>query len=1132
MKRFIFPATSYFVFASLLLLSAGRLTAQVNFTYHSSYSYLKGSEAQSLSASWMQPSFDYSSWTPGTAPFHYGDGTGGVELTDMLNNYTTLYLRTTFTCSGAELIDYLVFTVDYDDGFIVWINGVQALTVNAPANPAWNSLAPDNHESGTGVDFQVATGTLNLSEGTNYIAVQAFNVSSTSTDFYFDMAILGERDIPEYVPTAPIVFSQPSGFYDDPFSLTVSCADAGVSLVYTLDGSNPQNSVNSYTSASPAGLTIDPASTAGRPATPGVVVRVSAFKDGYKPSKPVAASYIYIEKVKTQGNPGGEWPTYNINGQSIDLAMDSKVVNATAYSGLIDDALLDIPTISVVTDLKNLFDPASGIYVNAEGHGLNWEKECSVELINPDGSEGFMVNAGLRIRGGWSRHDDFPKHSFRLFFREEYGNAKLEYPLFGEEGTDSYDKIDLRTSQNYAWANGSYNNTMVREVFSRDSQRDLGQPYTRSRYYHLYINGMYWGLYQTQERSEARFAESYFGGNVDDYDVVKVNTENYSYQIEATDGSLDKWRKIWNMAQAGFDTDKEYFLLEGKDEYGVPIPGGEVLVDIGNLIDYMLVIFYTGNFDAPTSSFGSNKGCNNFYAIDNRYDKSTGYTFYAHDSEHAMFNEAQSPGVGLYEDRVNLAERTDNYTMEVWDFAQFHPQWLHHKLCSNAEYRIRFASRASQVFGEGGVLAPAANLERLNTRVDEINVAIIAESARWGDAKNSNYAYNRNDQWTPEIQKIRTQFIPQRTNIVIGQLQEADLYPSIKSPVAKVAGEKVLVPVKYFDGSLALSLENPNGSGTICYTIDGSDPRNTGGEAVSSATEVTASTTLTVEGSLLLRARIRNNQYWSGMYEVMLIRNNEDYSKLKVTELHYHPEDWIVGSDTTDGQDLEFIELKNTGEQALSLAGLILDSAVHYTFPAGALIYPHKFWVIASNPPEFYNFYKKVASGNYSGHFSNGGEQVLLNDPEGISIFNFTYMDLPPWPAAADGTGKSLCSVQADPTGDPASYTYWTVSAETGGNPFADNFGTATHPEPAVPNGQLTAWPNPTDDFVSLHLSQAEEYVPLDLAVFNLTGTTVYRATLDNGAGLSLRSLGLEPGLYLIRVGAEGFSGTVRVILR
>jgi len=181
--------------------------------------------------------------------------------------------------------------------------------------------------------------------------------------------------------------------------------------------------------------------------------------------------------------------------------MDPDVVNDPRYKDLIDDALLAIPSISLVTDLANLFDSQTGIYVHAERYGDNWERPVSVELIYPDETQGFQIDAGLRIRGGYSRTESNPKHAFRLFFRGTYGSPRLAYPLFGDGGVDEFEGIDLRTSQNYSWAfDGSRKNTMLRDVFSRDTQRDMGQPYTRSRYYHMYINGQYWGLYESQER--------------------------------------------------------------------------------------------------------------------------------------------------------------------------------------------------------------------------------------------------------------------------------------------------------------------------------------------------------------------------------------------------------------------------------------------------------------------------------------------------------------------------------------------------------------------------------------------------------------------------------------------------------
>jgi hypothetical protein len=180
--------------------------------------------------------------------------------------------------------------------------------------------------------------------------------------------------------------------------------------------------------------------------------------------------------------------------------------------------------------LDNLFNRTTGIYVNADNRGESWERECSAELLNPDGNPGFSINAGLRLRGGASRSTDNPKHSFRLFFSEQYGASKLEFPLFGEEGASKFDKIDLRTEQNYSWiGDGEQNahNTFVREIFSRDMQKLMQQPYSRGRYYHLYLNGMYWGIYQTDERTDASYANQYLGGKKTDYDVIKVSPENF-----------------------------------------------------------------------------------------------------------------------------------------------------------------------------------------------------------------------------------------------------------------------------------------------------------------------------------------------------------------------------------------------------------------------------------------------------------------------------------------------------------------------------------------------------------------------------------------------------------------------------
>jgi len=1105
------------------------VSGQIDFSYHSEYYYLKGKDASLLNSSWTSPEYIYSSWQKGTAPFRYGDGAGGTELPDMQGSYTTLYLRSSFECSGKDLIKEMTVFADYDDGFILWINGNQALSVNAPASPSYNSVAPTNHESGVGSGFLINASLINLREGTNYIAVQAFNVSSSSSDFYFDMAIHAELSLPALPDSSGPVFSAGSGFFQNPFDLIISAEDPSLQIIYTLDGSNPGNSATGIIASNPVTLKIDPESQISRPVTPAVIVRASLYRDGFRSSVPVSRTFIFPEKVRTQSFPGGGWPSFNVNGQVIDTDMDVDIVNNQAYSGQIVSSLLSIPSVSIITDLKNLFDPASGIYVNATGHGLEWERECSAELIDPDGKPGFNVNAGLRIRGGYSRGDGFPKHAFRLFFREKYGNDKLRFPLFGEEGAAEYDKIDLRTDQNYAWSNGSRYNSIVREVFSRDSQRDMGQPYTRSRYCHLYLNGMYWGLYQTQERSEAKYAETYFGGNEEDYDVIKVNTET-GYTVEATDGSLSSWNELYNLCNKGFESNSDYFRIEGKDQYGKPVKGGRIMVDIDNLIDFMMVIFYTGNFDSPTASFMQNKKANNFYAIDDRNDNSRGFTFYVHDAEHALFDEAHNPGAGLSEDRVNIGTQSGEMKMEVSDLSRFHPQWLHFKLSANPEYRMRFGDRAWRHLTAGGVFSPEKALERIDRRIDEADPAVVAESARWGDAGRSGEPYTKDGNWLPEIRKIRNNFIPNRTAIVVNQLKRAGLFPEIDAPLIK-AGTTILTEQKVnISAPLMVRIENPAGSGTIYYTLNGNDPRRTGGGVNTGVLFSLKSVALNVNGSTVINARILSDGKWSALRQISFLNSNEDYSGLKVTELHYHPPDLISGSDTVPGQDFEFIEFKNTGKNAVNLSGVAIDSAVRYIFPSGVLLPPRQFYVIASKPSKFFDYYGMNASGNFSGNFSNAGERIIVKEPDGDEIVDFSYSDDLPWPREADGDGFSLASKEINPSGNPADYTYWTASAKKDGNPFADNQSVPDIIDPAY-NGSIIVYPNPSKGLITVQLMTDDADNAMELTVYSTSGKILDRKLIGNPGLIDLSGLGLPDGIYILNVKTSGYSGHRAVIL-
>src|SRR4029077_20757763 len=114
----------------------------------------------------------------------------------------------------------------------------------------------------------------------------------------------------------------------------------------------------------------------------------------------------------------------------VDYGMDPEIVTNSVYGPQMEGALKSLPTYSIVMKLDDLFG-AQGIYANPGGDTIVWERPASLELIYPDGRSGFHANCGLRVRGGFSRSTDNPKHAFRCFFRQEYGLSKLNFPVFG-----------------------------------------------------------------------------------------------------------------------------------------------------------------------------------------------------------------------------------------------------------------------------------------------------------------------------------------------------------------------------------------------------------------------------------------------------------------------------------------------------------------------------------------------------------------------------------------------------------------------------------------------------------------------------------------------------------------------------
>lgn len=323
-------------------------------------------------------------------------------------------------------------------------------------------------------------------------------------------------------------FSKPHGLYDGG-SLTVAISgDAAAKIFYTTDGSTPTTASAKYT----APLTIQKTT---------ILRAIEQIGDSLSPVG--TASYIFVNSVLNQSNnPAGypaEWGYYtDVNRWEraiADYEMDQEMTSNPTLRPKIIEGLKQLPILSIVSDKDNFFshenDPdRGGIYIftgppvgDATGHG--WTRPTSVELFGGPQQHDLSTSCGIRLHGGHGRlAEKNPKHSFRLVFKEQYGPKTLRYPLYGEDQPSKFDQLVLRCHFGNAWQHWGEGNRekaqYTRDVWVRRMQRRIGRTSVNAIYAHLFLNGMYWGIYNIAERVDDQFGKDHLGGKKEDIDVV------------------------------------------------------------------------------------------------------------------------------------------------------------------------------------------------------------------------------------------------------------------------------------------------------------------------------------------------------------------------------------------------------------------------------------------------------------------------------------------------------------------------------------------------------------------------------------------------------------------------------------
>jgi hypothetical protein len=524
------------------------------------------------------------------------------------------------------------------------------------------------------------------------------------------------------------LFDHPAGFFQAPFDLRLNAPFEGAVLVYTTNGARAQ-SANGIRYTKPIAITTT------------TIVRVSVFGQNTNLVGTVASTHLFVPDILRQGGEqfSKVWGRPSAQSPPAHYAMTMASEDGDGRRGVVADGLKSIPTLSIIADPSDLFAPEEGIYAHPLERGGAWERPVSVELIDAAGRLAFQCGAGLRIHGSMSRHpEESPKHSFRLSFRSRYGVARLRFPLFGAGGPQEFDDLILRAGSNDSWlaSDGRQRRTAtyIRDEWMRQSMLAMGYPSARGIFVHLYLNGLYWGLYNLCERLGPSLLGS--GPSAEAFDSRKAD------QLET--GDEVAWDRMMALANAGVADERSYEELRG-------------CLDLQQFADYMILNLYAANSDWDRSA--------NWCAI--RPRKPGGqFRFLVWDAE-CTLGDPDADTVDFDDDES--------------------PARLFQKLSGNAAFRKLFAARVKQLLFGPGPLAPDAAAGRYRALANSVSKALPAEAARWGTYRRDVHPYRTGPferctvatHWQPEVDRLLTTYFPQRREILVRQLQERGLFPNL-----------------------------------------------------------------------------------------------------------------------------------------------------------------------------------------------------------------------------------------------------------------------------------------------------------------------------------------------------------------
>ena len=305
-------------------------------------------------------------------------------------------------------------------------------------------------------------------------------------------------------------FSVKGSFYNTPQTVELSTKFGGV-IRYTLDGSEPTEASPAYTVPIPVNQT--------------QIIRARIFKPGLIPGKVVTHSYFF-------------------------------------------DKNHELPVVSIASH-PDYFWGTDGLYT--QNFKPPWEYPINIELFENNGSDraGFNLTAGVKVNGlnSWQ----LPQKMLGIYFRNEYGENKLEYPLFFDRNRTRFEAFILRAS------GSDWSYTLFRDGMSQNlTQPNMDVDIQGFRPCVVYINGEYMGIHNMRSRPNEGFVEENYGLESGTYDLIENNGANVE------EGDLQQLNKLKTLLNKDLSIQTNFDAVAAE-------------MDIVNFTDYLITEMYVGN---------------------------------------------------------------------------------------------------------------------------------------------------------------------------------------------------------------------------------------------------------------------------------------------------------------------------------------------------------------------------------------------------------------------------------------------------------------------------------------------------------------------------------------------------------